>query len=110
MTDEEYQDFYAICDHMPGAERVLRVGGKVMCPETGWSAHLEPTQGNTGINPLLLHLDLVLTRPKGGAAEVMTLVDIDEWRQQPPAHEYEQVEFHRSDAKPPPIISVEHPQ
>jgi hypothetical protein len=92
MTDEEYQDFYAICDHMPGAERVLRVGGKVMCPETGWSAHL------------------VLTRPKGGAAEVMTLVDIDEWRQQPPAHEYEQVEFHRSDAKPPPIISVEHPQ
>ena len=81
-----------------------------MCPEAGWSAHLEPTRGNTGFNPLLLHLDLVLTPPKGGAAKVMTLVVIDEWRQQPPVREYEQVEFHRSDAKPPPIIDVDHPQ
>jgi hypothetical protein len=40
----------------------------------------------------------------------MTLVDIDEWREEPPAAEYEQVEFHRSDGTPPPTIDVEHTQ
>jgi hypothetical protein len=109
MSSNEYQDLYAICNHMSGAERVLRVGGKVTCPETNWSAHLEPTQGNTGINPLMLHLDLILERPEGGAEEVVTLTPIEEWRQENPTIEYEEVEIHRSDGgSPPPVITVDH--
>jgi hypothetical protein len=107
---DEYRDFYAICDHMPGKDRVLRVGGTVICPTTGWSARLEPTEGNTGINQFMLHLDLVVTPPAPDTPviEVRT-PESAEWRQSPPALEYTDVEFHRSDADPPPTIKVEHP-
>jgi hypothetical protein len=110
MNDtQEYDGFYAICNHQPGGDnRALRVGGKVQCLTKGWSAHFEETQGNTGINPFLLHLDLVLVPPDGNVPEVLDWIDIDEWRQAPPVQEYKQVEFHRSDGDPPPILDVKH--
>lgn len=109
MNDAEYQDFYAICDHMPEADRVLRVGGAVICPTTGWSAGLGPTAGNTGINQFLLQLDLVVTPPAPGTAVEDRLTPVQfEWRESPPAIEYQEVEFHRDDTAPPPTIKVEH--
>jgi hypothetical protein len=112
MNDsQEYDAFYAICNHEPGGDnRVLRVGGKVQCPTSGWSAHFEETQGNTGINPNMLHLDLVATKPGGNVLDRLEWIDIDEWRQDPPAREYDEVEFHRADGDPPPRIKVDHPE
>jgi hypothetical protein len=106
---QEYQDVYAICDHMPGKERELRVGLTVVCRTAGWTVTLEPTAGNTGINQFMLHLDLTVTPPDpdAGVPEVITPVST-EWRQAPPALEYQQVTFHRSDAEPPPTIDVVH--
>jgi hypothetical protein len=108
---QEYQDVYATCNHMPGAERALRVGLTVICPTTGWSVKLEPTAGNTGINQFMLHLDLTVTPPEPGTGveDVITPVS-REWKQAPPALEYEQVTFHRSDAEPPPTMKVDHTQ
>jgi len=106
---QEYDGFYANCNHQPGGDnRALRVGGRMECPTPGYSAHFEPTQGNTGIGQDILHLDLVVMAPGGTEPEVMTWIDIDEWMQAPPAREYQQVQFHRSDRDPPPIIDVDH--
>jgi hypothetical protein len=107
-----YEGFYANCDHMPGAERVLRVGGTVVFRTMGWSAKLERTEGNTGINPLMLHLDLVLAPPANGSGDALTPYPLEEWTEAPPAAEYEEVEFHvqGSDDDPPPILKVEHTQ
>jgi hypothetical protein len=107
-----YEDFYANCDHMPGAERALRVGGRIIFRTTGWSARLEPTQGNVGINPDMLHLDLVLTSPEGASGDALTPFDLEPWTAAPPAREYDEVEFHvrGTDDDAPPVLKVEHTQ
>lgn len=108
---EEYVDWYATCDHMPGPaqDRELRVGGTIMCPESDWSAELGPSEGNTGINERILHLNLVVTPPPPNkiVRPVVTPVPVD-WRAAPPAFEYEEVEFHRADSAPPPKMKVDH--
>jgi hypothetical protein len=108
---QAYEGFYANCDHMPGAERVLRVGGTVVFRTTGWSARLKRTEGNTGSNPFMLHLDLVLTPPEDGG-DALTPYELEEWTEAPPTSEYDEVEFHvvGSDDEPPPILKVEHTQ
>jgi len=88
-----YKDFYAHCDHMPGKEQVLRVGGVVKCPTDGWSARLERHErtGPPGINPLILELDLVLTEPSDAATDVVTDVEVEEYRDTDPVFEYHDV-------------------
>jgi hypothetical protein len=107
-----YEDFFAICDHEPGAERVIRVGGTIVFMESGWSARLKEFEGNPGINPFLLHLDLVLEVPTPPTADVIVRFELPEWRQAPPLREYDQVEFHLvgHDGDPPPILKVSHPE
>jgi hypothetical protein len=115
---QEYKDFYAVCDHRPGPEPVprLRVGGTVVFRETDCSARLEDFEGNTGINPNFLYLNLVLTPPAEGSApqEVLTEVELEEWRPQggAPGLEYDEVHF-RVQGSPDELqlhcIKVEHP-
>jgi hypothetical protein len=110
----EYEDFYANCDHMPGADRVLRVGGTVVCPTSGWSARIRPHQqhGTGPINPLLLELDLTVTGPADGEVvlEVLTPIQPEEYRIEDPAIEYQQVVFHLvgRDEEGPGTIEVVH--
>lgn len=109
----EYRDFYAIQNQMPGADHALRVGGVCVFNTSGYSAHLEPSAGNTGINPLMLSLDLIVEEPDPGAVvlEVLTPVTLDEWRDEGPALEYQEVSFHIRGSKddPPPSLKVDRP-
>lgn len=105
-----YEDFYAICDHMPGKEQTLRVGGKVNMSSGGWSAKLVPHPGPTGINPKILVLDLILDRASVGT-DAFTTIEVEEYKETSPAFDYEQVEFHVlgvDGEEPPPIMPVEH--
>jgi hypothetical protein len=110
-----YEDFYAICNHEPPETRhAVRVGGAVVFLESGWSARLERTEGNTGINPVMLHLDLILIPPPpdSSQADVLDRQDLEEWREAPPLREYQEVEFHvkGTDDDPPPVMKVQHPE
>ena len=110
----EYQDFYAICDHMPGATRSLRVGGTVVFRTSGWSARLERHQkaGPTGINPFILYVDLIITPPKGGTVtKALTPVQLDELPINEPELEYLEVQFVvlGADDDAPRPLEVEHP-
>jgi hypothetical protein len=112
----EYHDFYASCDHMPGAERVLRVGGSLTFPTSGWSAKLGPHEHKSAppFNPLLLELDLTVAEPADGETvlEVLTPFELEEYRIEDPAIEYQQVLFHlvgRGDEEGPGTIEVVHP-
>lgn len=110
----EYKDFYAICNHMPGDDRVLRVGGTLVFPTSGWSAELDLAK-QKGINPLLLEFDLTVSAPPDGKAieDVLTRFDLEEYRIEEPALEYQQVEFHlvdRDGEAGPGTIEVDHPQ
>jgi hypothetical protein len=109
----EYDGFYAYCDDMPGgSNKDLRVGGTVVFQTRGWSVRLERRKGNTGINPLLLHLNLVFEAPADNVAQAITPVELEEWRIEDPQLEYEQVEFHMvgCDDDPPPVLRVTHLQ
>ncbi|HET9197633.1 MAG TPA: hypothetical protein VFN92_05175 [Solirubrobacterales bacterium] len=117
MSEQEgrlgYQDFYAVCNHMPGAERVLRVGGTVVAPTRGWTAVLEQDDGLPPVVQFLLKLKLRVTEPQDGAAEVITPIELPEYRIEDPAIEYEQVEFvfeGPDGIEGPPVIEVEHPR
>ena len=110
----EYRDFYAIQDAMPGADGTLRVGGVCVFTTSGYSARLEPYEGNPGINPLILHLTLAVSEPPAGAAvlDVLTSVTLEEYRVERPAQEYQQVSFHLRGAEgspPPPTVEVQRP-
>jgi hypothetical protein len=108
-----YEDFYASHNHMPGSDRALRVTGTVVFVTGGWSCELRETEGNTGINPEMLSLDLVITPPADGVAvpEVLTPVQV-EWSIDDPQTEYRQVQFRvvGTDDEPPPVIDVQHPE
>ncbi len=107
----EYQDFQATHDHMPGKGKPMRVTGTVVFPTDGWTAKLE--QIRPGISPFMLRLALVVKRPDPGApvAEVLTPVPV-EWSESGVDIEYTQVDFTMvdSDAPPPPVLDVEHPE
>ncbi|MBE2316793.1 hypothetical protein DVA67_012485 [Solirubrobacter sp. CPCC 204708] len=106
-----YEDFTAIHDHMPGSDGALRVSGTVVCRTDGCTAELRDYEGNPGINPRMLVLELALSGPEGGAAEVLTPIPV-EYVLSEPGLEYEQVEFRVSgtDDEPPPVVEVQHPQ
>ena len=111
-----YKDFFASHNHMPGSDRALRVSGTVVFATSGWSCSLCPTEGNTGINPMMLSLDLLLMEPPPGTAvsEVLTPCPV-EWSVVDPAIDYQQVQFRvltvrASDDEPPPVLEVVHPQ
>ncbi|MDQ2631879.1 MAG: hypothetical protein M3Y75_13035 [Actinomycetota bacterium] len=115
MTDHgnrlEYQGFYAICDHMPGADRVLRIGGTVVAPTGGWTAVLEEDDGLPPVNQFLLKLKLVVTEPQDAATEVITPIELNEHRIEDPSIEYDEVEFvfeGPDDIEGPAMIKVEH--
>jgi hypothetical protein len=111
-----YEDFFASHDHMPGSGGTLRVTGTVVFATSGWSCSLRATEGNTGINPMLLSLDLLLTEPPPGTAVAQVLTPCPvEWSVEDPAIEYQQVQFRVlrvqvSDEEPPPILDVAHPE
>jgi hypothetical protein len=113
-----YKGFYAIHDHMQGAEDVLRIGGTVEFRTGGWSAELRPTkrEGNPGINPFIFYVDLVLSPPPEGSAvtEALTEFELPELRIQNPALEYHEVLFRvvgSPDEEPAPErVYVEHPK
>jgi len=108
-----YEDFYASHDHMPRSDRTLRVSGTVVFTTSGWSCSLRQTEGNTGINPTMLSLDLLLTEPPPDTPvmDVLTPCPV-EWSVDDPAIEYQQVQFRvrGSEDEPPPTIEVVHPQ
>jgi hypothetical protein len=110
---DHYEKFYASHDHMPGSEHTLRVTGTVVCRTGGCAAKLQEHEGNAGINPEMLHLDLILTAPQEGSAvtEVLTPVSLD-WSIDDPQIDYGQVQFNvvGTDDKPPPVLDVEHPE
>jgi len=113
-----YKGFYAIHDHMPGAEDVLRIGGTVEFRTSGWSAQLRPHErkGPTGINPFIFYVDLVLVPPPDGTgvAEVLTDFELPELRLEPPTLEYQEVLFNvvggDEDEPVPNRLEVEHPR
>lgn len=112
----EHESFFAICNHMPGADRALRVGGTVVFRTGGWSAKLREHERKepTGINPFILYLDLVIDPPAEGMAvpEVLTPVELDEFRVEDPALEYQEVHFIvvGTEDEPPERVEVEHPE
>lgn len=108
---DRYEDFTAICDHMPGKPQTLRVSGSVWMRTGGWSCELRRTRGNTGINFRILSLDLVLTPPGGVAPDAITCYPVA-WKDEEPEIEYDQVKFRvvGTDDEPPEAIEVLHPQ
>jgi len=78
MTDqvELVVDWTAYHDRMPGKPPILRVDGTCQFRTDGCTATLKPRAGNTGINQFMLALDLVVTFPDSGAAEVITDVPV----------------------------------
>ncbi len=107
----EYKDFYAFQNEMPPEKHPLRVGGTVVFSSDDYSARLEERGENSGFNTSILHLDLVVTPPGGGAADVITDFPLPELVIDEPAFRYEEVEFHLVgiDGDPPPRIPVERP-
>jgi hypothetical protein len=110
---DHYEDFYASHNHMPGSGREMKVTGTVVCRTGGCSAELRDHEGNAGINPQMLALDLVLTGPDDGTAvtDVLTPIPV-EWRVSDPAIEYREVQFFvvGTEDEPPPVIGVDHPE
>jgi len=110
---DHYEDFYASHNHMPGSAHAMKVAGTVVCSTDGCSAELREHEGNAGINPEMLTLDLVLNPPPEGTSvtEVLTPIPV-EWAVADPEIEYRQVQFHVvvTEDDPPPVIDVEHPE
>jgi len=113
-----YKDFYAVCNHMPGSSdrgRLFRVGGTITFATDGWDARLERKDNQpVPISPLSLQLELVLSEPSG-AIDVLTDVELPEYREENPAHEYYEVVFSVRNAdgsasaeEPPPTTRAEH--
>lgn len=113
---ESYEGFYAIHDHMPGSDRALRVGGTVIFRTGSWSAELRPHQrsGNTGINPFILYLELVIAPPLEGTGvtQVLTPLELPEYRLYDSPLDYKEVHFMvvGTDDEPPEPLIVQHPE
>jgi hypothetical protein len=110
---DHYEDFYASHNHMPGSDRAIKVTGTVVFRTGGYSAKLCPKEGNTGINPQMLALELEIDPPSEGAPTTDALTPVAvEWSADDPPIEYQQVQFFvvGTDDEPPPVLGVEHPQ
>jgi hypothetical protein len=109
----EYEGFYAICDHMPGKERALRIGGTVVVPTTGWTARIDPYEGLPPVTPFLLELNLTVTAPEHAGEDVVTRIELDEEQLKPPPLEFAEVQFNFTGpegAQGPGTITVDHPE
>jgi hypothetical protein len=84
------RSYEAWIDLMPGAHETLHVKGKVTVPTTGYKAELVEAVPQ-GINPTILLLRLVLTKPSGGAGDVVTTLDVTFSKQH--AKQYKEVQI-----------------
>jgi hypothetical protein len=105
----EYKDFKAVHNLMPGSGFPLRVDGICVFTSTGFGARLEPVEGNTGINPQMLVLWLVIDEPDPGTVVNEVLTPVPVHYEMNTDREYEQVSFRvrGPDDEPPPAIDVE---
>lgn len=112
----EYKDFYAI-QNKTGSNRALRVGGTVVFRTGGWKARLERDHGPPiPISPLSPAFVLVVTPPSGNVTDQLDEVELEEYREENPGHEYYEVLFSVRDDKgnsldeqQPPRLRVQHP-
>ena len=112
----EYKGFYAI-QNKTGSNRALRVGGTVVFRTGGWKARLErDNRPPIPISPLSPKFVLVVTAPTGNVTKQIDEVELEEYRDEHPSHEYYEVLFSvrnedgsSSDDEPPPRILVAHP-
>ena len=73
MNDD---DWTAIHDHMPGKDMTLTVRGVTMLPSPGYTnVRLEPMR--SGINPLILMLEVKADPPTDAQPDVMTPYDVE---------------------------------
>ena len=105
---DHYEDFRAVHDLMPGSDFLLRVDGICVFTTTGFGARLEAIEGNTGINPQMLTLLLVIDGPDPGTAVNEVLTPVPVHYEMKTETDYKQVSFRvRTDDEPPPTIDVE---
>jgi hypothetical protein len=92
--DVEYKDFHAYRDHM---SKSLRVTGTCIVRGGGVAVNLQPFEGNSGINPkmLALELDFLVTAEDPSQQPV-------EWHGGWDEERYEEVEFRVSENGPAP--------
>lgn len=106
---ESYEDFYA----RRGPEGPLVIGGTIIFSTGGWTGGLQAREGegNTGINPFICFVNLVLTGPPAGTAATAALTpfELPEFKLERPELEYREVEFKvvGSEDAPPRRLSVE---
>ena len=113
----EYKGFYAIQPTF-GSDRALRIGGTVVFRNGGWKARLErDDSGPIPISPHSPRFSLVVTEPTDGATDQLDEVELKEYRDEKPSHEFYEVTFNvrtpkgsPTDDEPPPRLLVEHPQ
>jgi hypothetical protein len=108
------KEWLAIHDLMPGKGRRLRVTGTVCFDTAGWDARLGEHDGPPGINPKMLMLDLVITKPTGVVAEVLTEVSVEWSGENVEEGAYDEVQIlPRGDAAPDlegKVLKVETPR
>jgi hypothetical protein len=98
----KYEDFTAIHDHM---SKTLRVDGNVIVEHGGFAVRLQPFEGNPGINPRMLTLELVAT-PTGESPSHQTVHHDQPWED---GTDYNQVSFRVKPpiAEAPPTLDIE---
>ena len=84
-------EWNAIHDRMPGKEPTLRVTGTCCFSTAGWRCEIRRSEPQ-GINERMLMLDLIVTEPTGGAAEVLTEEPVE--YEETTSSEYDQVSIH----------------
>jgi hypothetical protein len=89
--------FSAWINKQPGAGSPLHVAGEVEVPTGGWSGSLVRAVPQ-GINPLILILDLKLTKPTGIVTQAFTHIRV-EFTETPAAVEYESAQIRADDGE-----------
>jgi hypothetical protein len=90
MPEPGYRSYEAWIDLMPGANETLHVKGEVTVPTTGYKAELVEAVPQ-GTNPAILLLRLNLTKPSGGAGDVVTTLEVR--YSKPHAKQYKEVQI-----------------
>jgi hypothetical protein len=96
-----YEQFTATHDLM---SNTVRVDGEVIVEHAGVAVHIEPHEGNPGINPQMLTLDLVF-RTTGESPSRQPVHYDQPWSDDLP---YTEVDFRVRDAdvEPPPPLKI----
>lgn len=96
-----YESFTATHDRMSST---LRVDGVVIVEHAGVAVHIEPHEGNTGIDPAMLTLDLVF-RVTGESPSREPVHYDQPWSDDLP---YTEVDFRvkGEDLEPPPVLKI----